>query len=248
MADKPNLNPEPTPGPAELNKEQTLPKAAPVNASAETKGVWQGAFAAFGQAFEQIRKNPEPMLLFVAVYTALALISSFAGGYKTVFDQEYNSYEGLANLIFLLALPTYALAVANKKTISIAEFLKFDAARYFTLIGIFILSAIIFFFSFIPLIIFWIWTIAWFLLAGYASVDKSLGPIAALKESKRLAENNKAKVWGLFGVTILISFGAALLSFIPVVGAAATAFVSVVAAGAAAILYRWLQQNVPAES
>jgi hypothetical protein len=67
--------------------------------------------------------------------------------------------------------------------------------------------------------------------------------IGAFKESKRLARNHKAKVWGAVGVTVLYGIIATLFAVIPYIGSIALAFVTLLSWGAFAILYRWLQQN-----
>lgn len=221
----------------------SAPQAA---AQPSATGGWQGAFNALGAVFEQIKKNPQPAYLFVGVYTALAVLSFLADGGSTSFNETGSSYESLAALIFLLALPVYSLALADKKVISIGEFMRFDLGRYLTLVAVMLLTVVILVVAAIPLLIPLIWVIPWFALAGYAAVDKKLGPVEALKESKRLAQNHKGKVWGIIGSMILLAIAAGILSFIPVVGAAVAAFVNVLAGGAFASLYRWLERNVSA--
>lgn len=249
-------NPQPVPSPAQTDRPQPttaapapLPAAAPVSAEQATagnNGVWMGAFEAIGQAFQQIKKNPQPLMVFIAVTVVLAIADLVVnGGYKSPLstDQGYTSLESLTSLIFLLATPVYALALADRRAITVSDYMRFDLARYFSVFGVLLVSGVIWVLSIIPLLIAWIWTVAWFYLAAYVSVDQKLGPIAALKATKSLSENNKAKVWGVVGASLALSIVASLLSFVPIVGSVAIAVATVVTAGASAILYRWLQHN-----
>lgn len=209
------------------------------------RSAWMGGFAAYARTFDQIKRNPQPAYLFIAVYTILAVLSSFTGDTTSRFDMNYKSYEDIAWLVFLLALPVYGLALADRKSVTIAEVMRFDVSKFFYMLGAYILATLIFIVSALPLLIPLIWTIAWFSMFEYPVVDKGYGPIQALKESKRLAENHKAKVWGLIGVTIVIGILSAILSFVPVIGGAITAVFGVISTGAFAVLYRWLQREQP---
>lgn len=227
-----------------------IPSVQPAAAGLGSAGAWTGAFNAFGEVFERIKKNPQPAYVFIGVYTALAILSYIANGGGAVsfssYGQNDTSFESLTVLIFLLALPTYALALADKRVISIAEFMRFDLGRYLTLLAVTILTVVIVFFSALPLLIPLIWTIPWFAFGSYVVVDKKLGVIDSLKESKRLAQNHKGKVWGIVGVMILAMIAVGILSFIPVIGAAMAAGVNVLLGGTFGMLYRWLQHNTTA--
>ena len=214
------------------------PKAPPVSGGS----IWNGAFDAFGQAYNQVMKNPQPLLLLLAVYAVLACIDMLVSGEKLATSSTF-SISDATFLIFLLAMPTYALAIADKKVISIKQFMQFEAHRYFIMLGTLILTYLIIGFSLVLLLVPAIWTIAWFSLSMYPVLDKKMGVIESLKESKRLAENHKAKVWGLIGATLLLMIPLALLSFVPIIGQVYAAFISVLMGGAEAILYRWLQHN-----
>lgn len=236
-------------------EKKALPKAPPVaveQADAARSSVWPGAFEAFTQVFHQIRKNPEPALVYMGVYVILAALdlAIFRGSVSTSAsttsvwgETNRDTFKNIGYLIFLLATPVYALALADRRSISVAEFLRFDAKKYFSILLAVILSVGIFVLSAIPLLIPLIWTIPWFILVSYVITDKGAGPIQGLSGSKRLAQNHKGKVWGVIGVTILLGIGAGLLSLIPLLGSVVAAFVNLWAAGTLATLYRWLQKQ-----
>jgi hypothetical protein len=208
-----------------------------------TGKAWQGAFNAYGTAFEGIKQNPKPVLLFVGLYTLLTILGMPTQDGKQYLDPGYNNLADILFLIFLVAFPTYGLAVADKKQLSLREIVRPSFAKFMSVLVASILSGLIVGVSLLLLIIPAIWTIAWLSLYSFAAVDKNMGPVAALKESKRLASEHKAKVWGIIGVGVLMSIGAGIISVIPFVGAAAIAAVSVWVYVAAAILYRWLQKQ-----
>jgi len=216
-----------------------VPKAPPVSGA----HIWNGAFDAFGQSYSQVMKNPQPLLVLLAVYAVLAFIDMVVSGGKLSTSSGF-SISDITFLIFLVAMPTYALAIADKKVISVKQFMQFESRRYFIMLGALLLSYLIIGVSFLLLIVPAIWTIAWLSLAMFPVLDKKMGVVESLKESKRLAENHKAKVWGLIGATLLLMIPLVILSFVPVVGQVYAAFISVLMAGADAILYRWLQHEV----
>jgi uncharacterized membrane protein len=204
---------------------------------------WPGAFEAYSTAFHRIKDNPKPLVLFGGVFAVVAIVNGLMQPGLSYSDTNYASYEDLAYLVFLLALTLYSLALADGKKLSIVEFMKFDAFKYFSLVATALLLLLVFFGSLLLLVVPIIWTVGWFLVATYAVVDKRLAPIAALKESKRISKDYKGKVWGIFGVGILISIGASFLGFIPLIGGLSTALASVWTTVAGAILFRWLQKN-----
>jgi hypothetical protein len=228
------------------------PQSAPVTPSSEPgapkppadpakTAEWPGGFAALRQSFEQIKKNPQPAYVVVAVFALLSLVAF--GAKSSLGSQGSSNVTGLANLIFLLALPTYALAIADRRPISVSQFFAFNFSKYLSLLGASILFFLIIVASVFLLVVPVVWTLPWFILFSYFIVERGIGPIDALKASKDLTKNHLGKVWGLFGATIVIGIVAGLLSLIPVVGGAAEGAVQVIATGALALLYRWLQQH-----
>ncbi|MDQ3152181.1 MAG: hypothetical protein M3R63_10835 [Actinomycetota bacterium] len=213
--------------------------------------VWPGAFAAYRTALRQIKKNPGPALLFIGVYALFSVISSIAQGGKLYADPAYAPYEDAAILIFLLALPVYGLALADGRKIHTAEFMRFNASKYFSISVAVILYCFIVGLSLLLLIIPVIWTAAWYAFEVYPIADRGTGPVAALKRSKQLAERHKAKVWRLIGVgilvSILVSLPALALANVPYVGGIASVFAMAsyiaITSVSGAILYRWLERN-----
>lgn len=214
----------------------------------DTESAWSGAFDAFGRTFDQLKANPQPIYLLGGAYLTVAAIGLFTVDPTNTREiMAASGLEFLVLLVFLLAMQTYGLALADGKKISIAEFMRFDIRKYVFIIVTSILYSLIIAFSFLLFILPVIWTLAWFALSTLLVVDKNLGPVAALKESKRLVQNHKGKVWGIIGVSILFSIGASAVGVFPVIGQLASAalsiLISVLTIGASARLLRWTQKH-----
>lgn len=216
-----------------------------------SKAPWNGAFDAFGKAFNQVKANPRPAILFAAAYLVVTAIELATLGTSTKDKLALASYEGLVYLAFLLALPTYGLAIADRKKLDLSEFMDFNFRKYFFVLGVSILYAIIVMVSLLLFVVPAIWAIAWFAFCVLVVADKGMNPVAALKESKRLAQNHKAKVWGIIGVTILFSVLSGIIASIPGIGqlvaSVVSATITVISTGAVALLYRWSQTQASAK-
>lgn len=209
--------------------------------AAKVSTPWPGAFAIFDRAFKQIQANADPMLLFVGAYTVLSIISLVIQGKVNYSAKGYIPYSDVLVLFFILPITMYALTLADKKKQTISEFMQIDFKRLLLLIGTSILTTLVIVASIAALVIPVIWVAAWFMLAVFPAAEKGLSPIQALKESKRISQNHKKKIWSVIGVTILVSIMMSIISAIPYLGVAAIAFSSVWTTVASANLYRWLQ-------
>lgn len=202
---------------------------------------WEGAFNAFEQAYKSIMGNPKPALFFVAVYATINIISMLLQG-KTTYSQEgYVAYADILMLVFVVPLTSYALALAAGRSLSVSEFMDISFKKLVSVIFASILFVLVVLGSLVLFIIPAIWTIAWFAFVALAVVDKDLGPMESLRESKRLAQNHKGKVWGMIGVSILVSIAASVVGVIPYIGVVALGFASVITTTASGRLYTWLK-------
>jgi uncharacterized membrane protein len=199
---------------------------------------WPGAFKAFENAGNAVLKNPQPAALFLVVYMVLAIISSN--------DTDPVMLTSVADLVFLLAITIYSLALADGKQLTIKSFLQLDVKKYIFLLLTGILGMLLIGVSLLLFIVPVVWTLAWVFSAGYAVADKGLNPVDAIKEGKRLAQNHKGKVWGIVGVTFLFGIAIGIINVIPYaayLGTLALGVLTIVCSVAGAMLYRWLQAN-----
>jgi hypothetical protein len=199
---------------------------------------WTGAFNAFEKAFDAILKNPQLAVAFVIAYIAPTILSSS--------NTMLFVLSGLVQLIFLLAIPLYCLALADGSKPTLKHLFQLDVKKYIYLLLAGVLFLLILGVSLLLLIFPVIWALAWIFSMEYVVADKGLSPMAALKESKRLGANHKGKVWGIVGVTFIGGFGAGLIGALPYgqyLGTLAMGVITLVSSVAGAMLYRWLQKN-----
>lgn len=253
---QPQVEPQATPAQptAEVTPQFYTAGPAIQTAPGGQSSPWRGAFAAYRQVLTQVQANPQPAVVLVLTIVAFALIDQAILGDPTPLSKAFSS-EGdtnaagsistFAQLLLSAALITYGLAVADRKPITISQLFGSDVRTFiYTVLTLLLFSVIIIgsaFLLLIPLI----WTLPWFYLAMFVAVDKKLGPVRSLKESKRSSQSHIGKVWGYFGITILLAIPLAFISGIPVIGAIPGAVFTVLSFGAAAVLYRWLQQGQP---
>ncbi len=215
---------------------------------------WPGGLVAFGYAFKQVSKNPQPALFVILLYMIAGIFASSTPiadttDLRTILTDlmRDTSYYAVVNLILLLALPLYALSIADRKQVSLRDIFRPDGRRYLYVLLATSLASLAVIGSGFGLLVPVIWWMPWFYFGLYIAADKRVNPIAALRYSKKLTYQHKLKVWGLVGNVIMLSLVAALFSDIPRIGIALStllsAVVSVSFAGASAILYRWLQHQ-----
>lgn len=209
---------------------------------------WKGAIDAFDHAITLIREHPKPALIMLAVFGVFGLIdaltwslldgSPVAGGISMLLSFIYS-------LLFILAVPVYGLSLADGKKISLKRAMRGNPKLYFYVIVTYLLFGLYVAASFIAFIIPVIWVAAWFALAIYPVAEKDVTPAEGLRESRRISSNHKGKVWGVIGVTIVLSIVSGVLYYVPGIGivlsTVASGATTIVSSVAFALLYRWLQ-------
>lgn len=238
---------------------KTLPALPKAPKAADDGSAWMGAVAAANGAFDQMRKNPRPALVYVGLILLGGICDHFLWAHRVQPDvltaaavlQSFRetSLQSIAQFALMLALPTYGLALADRKMLSVRDFLGVDDRRvFFKFVSIFV-GYVLFFalaiLSGILLLIPLIWIIPWFSMLALVVAEHGFGPIAAMKESKRLARDYKSYVWGVLFLSFVLGIAggiiSALLLFVPMAGIIIGSIVSVVSVGMLATLYRWLQ-------
>ncbi|HEX7259825.1 MAG TPA: hypothetical protein VF272_02750, partial [Candidatus Saccharimonadia bacterium] len=146
----------------------------------------------------------------------------------------------LAALVFAVGLPLLALAIADKKQLSIAQLFTFDkrwlymVATYLLIIVPIFLGLLLFIVPGIILAIMWG-------LAFYIIADKVVTPIEALKESARLTKGYRTRIFLLGLVVAVLAIISSILAILPFIGFIAASMLSTIFAGMYAVVYRKLQ-------
>lgn len=208
---------------------------------------WRGAFWALGESFKRIKNDSQFFIVFAAVYAIANLVSYLVQGNSVYYSDGRIAYEDLVVLVFLLALPRYSLSLADNKKLSLKQLFAFNISQYLIMLVTIIAYTLIVGFSLLLLIVPVIWTAAWYYFFIYPIVDKNMNPAQSFGESKRIARDNKGKVWALIGVTVLLGIVLASATLIPLVSGLASAVSYTVTMTAGALLYRWLQSQVPVQ-
>ena len=224
-----------------------------MSTKAQTKTEWPGAFETFEQAFRAIPRNLRPLLYYLGVLLACQIVIIAvtgklpAGGYH-IHSRGQDGAGVLISLVSLVLLPylaRYELSLAKGKAVRASELLKPDFRLYVDLILALILGGLVMIGGALPLLIPLIWVIPAVSLLIFVVVDQDMGPWIALKESFRLSQDNKSKIWGMLGVSLLLAVVGSIVNIIPVVGLLASAAIGVVSQVALARLYFWLRARAP---
>jgi hypothetical protein len=122
--------------------------------------------------------------------------------------------------------------------------MEFEPRRYLAMFVATILFVLASIFSVLLLIVPVVWIVGWYSLYQFPIVEHATNPIEALQESKRLAHDHKAKVWGIIGAVFVLTLPEFVLLFIPIIQYLALGYgmlISVVSTAVFASLYRHLQ-------
>jgi hypothetical protein len=187
--------------------------------------------------------NPAPAGIFIAVSFVVSIFVTVTHIHAGTAATATAGAGSLVSLLFVRAMVLYALSIADGRPLSVSQFLEVNVKQFFLLVLAYIAVFILLVIAAIPILIPWIWVIPWLAFTGLALVDKNLDPVAAMSESRRLADHHKGKVWGLIGWMVLVSIAGAILGIIPYLSYLARPAVTVVEGVGLAILYRWLQSQ-----
>ncbi len=210
--------------------------------------TWGGALNAYRSATKGFSQNPQPLIFYILVSAVLIFVSSLLIHHQSVADSVQNLritlIEGIVALFFLPFTLRYELAVAYKKQVRIDELIQLDLMMLVYLLITVVLAVALFVAGFLALIFPLIWIAPWIYLVFYPVVDLNYGPSTSFDYVIKLTKNNKGKVWGIIGVSILLTLGSSLLSFIPLFGTALSLFITLLSSTAAATLYVWLKEHL----
>ena len=209
---------------------------------------WMGTLESYSLAAERMANNFGPIVLLAATYSIATVLSVLIQDVMPG-ERGYKPFEAILVLPFILGVQRYALAVADNHKLTLKEFLVFHPKLIGFMLLTNILTVLAIAGSLLLFVIPVIWVMGWYFLSSLAVIDKGLSPMAALKESKRIAEGNISKVWALLFFSMLINTGVNMLHYalpgvsgVVIIGSAAT-FASLWILSAGAILYRYMQER-----
>jgi hypothetical protein len=248
-APEPETNPvpPPSPQPEPQSEPATKSKAEPVS-----EKPYPSAFELFKPSWAAVKLNFGTFFfvgIIPMILATIAIVPSMAMFYHNNSDPHASPITGvllavLALAVFLIgpALTYTQVKSAQGEKVSISEALKGGMHYFWRFYGVAILSGLLILGGFILLIVPGIFMLRRYMLAIYVLMREDLGVMQTLERSKEVSKQYSGAIWGLLGVTILIS----LVGVIPLVGWIASMVGSVMYYCAPAIRWEQLRKLGPA--
>lgn len=198
--------------------------------------VWPGAFGAYKHSKMAIMTNLWIVILLFVLSFALSSSRSIA-------DDKSAAYVGisavsfLASIWFEASMITTLLASIKGKRISINEALQVGGTFFVKFLLQSLLLGLIAIGSFLLLIVPGLIIMPRLSLAQYFLIDKNMGVTESIKASWDATRGNVGKVWGIFGVNLLI-----VLLFLTIIGLPFAVYFGLMYSAAMIILYKWLEK------
>lgn len=257
----PPTNPEPATNPIPPTEpvapaEQPAAPASPEETSAHTNSKLPSAFSLFKPSWEAVKLNLVTIIVLsligVAIYSIVAAIVLSTGVTEKNATANIGSgmmaafaLAAIVSLIFTAivgpAMVYVQLKSANGTKVNATEALKKGLNTAFRFLGLSIIMAIVIGVGFLLLIVPGLFMLRRYILAPYFLIDKDLGITESLNQSAQASKKYSSALWGLIGVTILIS----LPGIIPFIGGIVSAILGIAYYCAPAVRYKEITTGVP---
>lgn len=208
-----------------------------------TSPAFPSAFDLFKPSIEVLKRNLVSFILLLGVPTLILLFTSSPAALSNP-GETLSGTRSLLNLVglivLLLTLPgviILELMGARKEPIEYKEAFTKGLKFFWRLVGLGICLFLIFFVSFLLLIVPFFFALRRYILSPYYMIDRNLGIGAALKMSAEESKKHSGAIWGVIGVVILIN----LIGIVPVIGMVLSSVFSILYAAAMAIRYLQLK-------
>ncbi len=206
-----------------------------------------GAFELFKPSMEIIKRNLTAFLILLGLPTLLILIGNgpgMMGGGNLAAQSDpaqgmnpiFSIISLVGGIFCLLATPGVILLQlkgARKEHIEMGEAFNKGLRYFWKMVGLVICLMFIFTVSLLLLIVPFFFMLRRYLLAPYYLVDRDLGVFEALKVSAQESQGKWGGIYGVVGVTVLLS----LVGIIPLVGWIASAVLTFLYGNAVALRY-----------
>jgi hypothetical protein len=219
----------------------TSPAAPP--AAINPNGIWPGAFGIYRKSAQAVKFNLGAVLGTVLLGMVASALGNLENKDPSASLVVFSLVANIIAIIFAVALTHAAISSARFEKISfgtaVKKSLSFVTIKYFVAcIAMFLL----FFLSLLALIIPFFFVLPRLMLVFYYVVDKNMGPIESIQASWNATKGHVSKVYGVIGVSILVT-----IAIITVIGF----YFYVMYAAAFALLYLFVSgqswDNQPSE-
>jgi len=220
-----------------------------------------GSFSLFTKSKDLVLANINTYVVIFLVPFLFGLFSNIRNRHTSLFMRTGNTAPtfdfsamtlGLGVVVGLVLLVIYVYVIiaayalnlesAKGKKPTVSELMPLVQKYGVRFIGLAIATTFMIFIGFIALIVPGFIFIRRYFLAPYVMIDQDLSIGAAMKESARISKPHSGSVWGLVGVTLVLS----LPSIVPVFGWVVSFALTSLYAVAPALRYQELKKLAPA--
>lgn len=182
-----------------------------------------GAFQLFEPSKKALLLNLKTFFLLMViplVFAMIGLAASSLGGDENPeasFTGIYGIFTAIGYILLILTAPALIitqLKSVRKEVVGPQETFKKGVPIIWRVLGLGIVTALIYAVSFLLLIVPFFFMLRRYILAPYYLIDRNLSIGDALKASAEDSKKYSGAIWGVIGVTILLS----AINFIPLVG------------------------------
>lgn len=205
------------------------------------------AFNLIGKSWELVKQNLAVFIVANLLGIVSAFSSLIPAEETTLNESEFNQTIGSGvealtgldtgvlvglgvafGLIILAAIAFFAFfsvlqiiaqtSAAQNNKLSVSQLLSEGVKRFFGVVAVSFLSGLIIIAGFLLLVVPGIIAYKRLLYAPFAYLHKNLGITEALSESNRLSKKYSSLTWAVFGVSILVGLGLAVIGALPYIG------------------------------
>jgi hypothetical protein len=209
------------------------------NTASSQRSNWPGAFGAYKPSKEAVRVSLSTIVL---LYLCTILASTVIGALlqKVMVVNQLVAF--VVSCYFSSALVLAVLSSVRGKRVELGEVLSKAPSYLLNFVLLTLLTLLTAVASVICLIIPAFFIIPRLALAQYYLIDHNMGPIEAYKASWNATRGNVGKVYGILGVTILMS-----LPILTVIGIIASVYLLLMYTAVTGLLYLYASSQAPAE-
>jgi hypothetical protein len=190
---------------------------------------WPGGFGLYKHSKQTVQVN---LGTIVGLWVLSVL---FSVSISPLHDSLENIFSLIISAISGAALALVYLASVKGKNVLILDAIKGSFKYFINMVVLTFLTAIIAIGSLLLLIVPFFIVMPRLVLATYFLVDKNLNAVDAIKASWKATENNAGKVWGIFGVGLLMA-----LLLVTIIGIPVAIYLLIMYSASMVILYKYL--------
>lgn len=217
------------------DKQVTQPEKTNEAALAGMPSEWPGAFSIYKYSKQAVKFN----LGTILVLGFGSIVVSSITEWKIGFVGQIISL--VAGALFTASLTLAYLAGTRGQRMSFKEAIKKGWPYLIKMVLFTVLGTVIAIVSFLLLIVPFFIVVPRIVLANYFLIDKNLGPWESIKASWEASRGHAGKVWGIFGVNLLMI----LLGF-TLIGIPVAIYLLIMYSAGMAVLYEHLNKHAPA--